>query len=133
MAYSRLLAEEVADAVLNDDFGLGEDSDSDCEDACCDIYGYLRHPIISRGDLVIESRMEVDSDTGSCEDDIEDDRMAVNISTLSVPSATLHSSEKMLIVLQDPRQNHQVWLEVWCSLKQLKLTSQAPRMLTTMN
>ena len=77
MAYSKLLAEESADA---DDFGLGEDYDSDSEDDCNDIYGYLGCPIILQGYLFTDSCREVDNDTGSCEEDEEDDRMAANSS-----------------------------------------------------
>ena len=79
--------------MFNNDFGLGEDADSDSADNCSNIYEYLRCLINSQGDLVTDSCRKVHSDTGSCEEDEKDDRMAVNSSTPSLPLAILPSSE----------------------------------------
>ena len=87
--------------------------------------------MILRGNLVTDLRWEVYSNAGSCKEDKEDDSIAVNSSTVSVPLATLPSSE--INARGTAGSSTDLPIRVWCSLKQLKVTFQAPQMLAPLS
>jgi len=61
MASSRVLAEDLIQAVFDDDFELEDDEDSENEDTD-DIYGYLGDPVLRRADLMAAALGEVQDD-----------------------------------------------------------------------
>jgi len=61
MASSRIVAEDLIEAVFDDDFELDDDKDSGCDDDN-NIYSYLGDPVLRRADLMVAALDEVDDD-----------------------------------------------------------------------
>ena len=61
MASSRVLAEDLIEAVFDDDFELDDDKDSDCDDDN-NIYSHWQDPVVRQTDLMAVAANEVDND-----------------------------------------------------------------------
>ena len=61
MTSLRILAEDLIEAVFDDDFQLDDDEDSGCDNDN-NIYSYLGDPVLHQADLMVAALDEVDDD-----------------------------------------------------------------------
>ena len=88
MAFSRWIVDSdwVVEATFDDDLGLSDEEDSECNDEN-DIYGYLIHSIISRTKIIDAAWHLVEKEALETEDETTADA-----SVLSLDNSAIHIS-----------------------------------------